>query len=117
MINVLLLTFTGVFFLIPLEILDNLNKIFKLPGLIFGGIKGVECVSNFFAYLKYKLTRLNKFQLRSLEYQRKVTALLFENLPFTFLVFAIKLKLLDCSELSEGKSSNTVNISLMSTLV
>lgn len=42
--NVLLLTFTGVFLVIPVELLDNLCKIFKLFGLIFGGPKGVQKV-------------------------------------------------------------------------
>lgn len=43
--------------------------------------------------------------------------LLFENLPFTALVFAIKIGWLNCTELSEGKSAITVNISLFSTLL
>lgn len=90
-VNILLLTFTGAFFLIPIEILDNLSKIFQLPGLVFGGTKGVRKVSDCFIHLKRSVTKLNAYQLSSLEEQRRVTALLFENLPFTILVFAIKM--------------------------
>ena len=35
--NILLLTFIGSFYLIPIELLDNFCKIFKLPGLLLGG--------------------------------------------------------------------------------
>jgi len=43
--------------------------------------------------------------------------MLFENLPFTLLVFAIKLRILNCTELADGKSSFTVNLSLASTML
>jgi len=61
LINVLLLTFTGAFFLVPLEILDNLGKIMRLPGLIFGGTKGVDKVNDFFTWLKHLLTNMNGY--------------------------------------------------------
>lgn len=41
--------------------------------------------------------------------------MLFENLPFTLLLFSMKLKFLRCHELTEGKSTATINISLVST--
>lgn len=113
----MLLTITGLLFIVPVEIIDNITKILKLPALLLGGSKGVQKVANCFTYLKNKLTGLNAYQLNCLEQQRKVTALLFENLPFTVLVFAIKINLLNCPELSSGKSSTTVNISLFSTLI
>jgi len=117
LINIALLTFAGCFLLVPLEVLDNLTKIFKLPGLLLGGTNGVLWVQDFFTAIKKWLTKLNAYQLASLEQQRKVTALLFENLPFTMLVFAIKVGLLQCHELSDGKSSVTVNIALASTFL
>lgn len=113
----MLLTFTGSFLVLPIEILDNLNKVLRLPGLMFGGTGGVQKVNNFITMIKQKFTGLNIYQLNSLEQQRKVTALLFENLPFTLLVFAIKVGFLNCPELSTGKSSMTINISLASTLL
>lgn len=97
--------------------MDNLGKVMRLPGLIFGGTKGVEKVNDFFLRVKGGLTKMNGYQLASLEQQRKVSAMLFENLPFTLLVFAIKFKVIDCHELAEGKSSVTVNIALASTML
>ena len=87
----MLLTFTGIFLVIPVELLDNLCKMFKLPGLLFGGPNGVDKVHQCFTMLKQKLTRLNTYQLNCLEQQRQMTALLFENLPYTLLIFAIKI--------------------------
>lgn len=98
----MLLTISGAVFLIPFELLDHLNKILKFFGLIFGGIKGKNFIEDFISYLKKKLSGFNRYQLDSLEHQRKVTALLFENLPFTFLVITIKMKILRCPELSDG---------------
>ena len=60
---------------------------------------------------------MNDYQLISLQQQNKVTALLFENLPYTLLIFIIKLQILYCHELSQGKSANAVNISLVMTMV
>lgn len=116
LVNVFFLTFLGALFIVPLEVLDNLSKFCKLPGLIFGGVKGAERVGNVFNHLKYQFTGLNAYQSNSLEQQRKVTALLFENLPYTLLVIAIKFEVLDCKELSDGSSSLTINIALTSTL-
>jgi hypothetical protein len=89
-VSMLMLTFVGAILFIPIELIDNLCKIAKLPGLLVGGTKGVECVDHCFVKIKSKLTGLNAYQLKSLEQQRVVTALLFENLPFTLLLFAIK---------------------------
>lgn len=116
LVNIMLLTFTGVFFVIPVEILDNLCKMFKLFGLLFGGATGVQKVQDCFTSLKQRLTRLNTYQLNCLEQQRKVTALLFENLPFTLLIFVIKLGLLNCPE-QAGGSAQAINISLGTTLL
>lgn len=66
-LNMLFLSFIGILFLIPIEILDNLVKIFKLPGLLIGGPNGVLKVENCFTYLKNKLTGLNNYQLTCLE--------------------------------------------------
>ena len=115
--NILILTFIGLVFIAPIEFCDNLCKMFKLPGLLCGGTKGVNKVQDCFNYIKSKFTGLNTYQLTCLEQQRKVTALLFENLPFTILIFAIKIRVLDCPELVTGKSSTTVNISLATTLL
>ena len=61
MISILILTIVGSLLLIPVEIIDNLSKLFKFFGLIFGGPKGVEKVGAFFTSLKQKLTGLNAF--------------------------------------------------------
>ena len=50
--NIMLLTFTGGLLVVPIEILDNLNKVFRLPGLILGGTRGVEKVNEFFTWSK-----------------------------------------------------------------
>lgn len=71
---------------------------------MFRGTKGVEMVDIFFIRIKKKLTGLNAYQLQSIEDQRKVFALLFENLPFTLLLISIEFSLLDCKELLEGKA-------------
>lgn len=43
--NIMLLTFTGGLLVVPIEILDNLTKVFRLPGLILAGTRGVEKVN------------------------------------------------------------------------
>lgn len=63
----MLLTFAGVFLVVPVEILDHLNKILKLPGLLVGGPNGVKKVDDCCTFIKQKLTRLNKYQLHCLE--------------------------------------------------
>ena len=116
LINIMLLTFAGILLVIPVEILDNLCKLFKLFGLAFGGKAGVQKVQDCFTYLKRKITRLNTYQLNCLEQQRKVSALLFENLPFTLLIFIIKFGFLHCPEQANG-SAQAINISLATTLL
>ena len=66
-VNITILTFIGLIFIAPIEILDNLCKMFKLPGLLLGGVKGVEKVQDCFSYIKSKLTGLNTYQLTCLE--------------------------------------------------
>lgn len=115
--NNLLLTFGGVFLLVPLEILDSLHKILTLPGLILGcGVGGVQFVDRCFERIKICMTGLNKYQLDSLDQQKKVTMLVFENAPFSIMLFSIKLGFLNCPELIVGKSATAVNISLGLTL-
>ena len=63
----MLLTFSGGFLVVPIEILDNLNKVFRLPGLLFGGTRGVSKVNDVFSLMKQKFTGLNIYQLNSLE--------------------------------------------------
>ena len=46
-----------------------------------------------------------------------MTVLLFENLPTTTLLVAIKLGYLSCDELVKGKSLQAVNISLATTVL
>lgn len=36
-----MLTFIGAFLIIPIELLDNLSKLLKLPAVLLGGAKGV----------------------------------------------------------------------------
>lgn len=115
--NTIMLTFLGAIFIIPLEILENVCKIAKLPAILLGGLKGVKLCDSCFFYLKNKITGLNEYQLASLEQQRKVTSLLFENFPFTTLLVSIKAGVLNCPELVGGKSSAVVNISLGSTVL
>lgn len=112
-VNIMILTFIGVFFTAPIEILDNLTKMFTLPGLLFGGATGVSKVQEFFTFIKQKLTRLNGYQLNCLEQQRKTTALLFENVPFTLLIFIVKIGYMDV----EALRSPTADISLYSSLL
>lgn len=92
--------------MIPLEILDNLCKFFMFFGLLLDmikkGSKGVERVENCFMYIKMKLTGLSTYELKSIEGQRKVFGLLFENLPFALLMVCIEFKILNCTELLEG---------------
>ena len=99
--------------LIPLEILDSLQKILTLPGLILGcGVRGVNAVNDCFERIKICMTGLNKYQLESLDQQKKVTMLVFENAPFSIMLFSIKLGFLNCPELVEGKSATAIDISL-----
>ena len=51
-IDISLMTFIGAFLLVPVEILDNMCKLFKLPGLLFGGSKGVQKVTDCFVSVK-----------------------------------------------------------------
>ena len=67
LVNIMILTFIGVLFTGPIEILDNLCKMFTLPGLLFGGANGVQKVQSCFMLIKQKLTRLNGYQLNCLE--------------------------------------------------
>lgn len=114
--NILLLTVLGATTTFLVEVIDNVAKIMKLPGLLLGGTRGAERVSDCFAFLKQKLTNLNGYQLKSLEEQRKVNALLFENLPSALLLFSIKIGLLDCPGLA-GANATAINISLATTLI
>lgn len=99
LMNFLTLTIIGAFLFVIIEVLDNLKNILKLVGLLFAGSKGVERVKNFFNIVKSKLTGLNTYQLNSIEQQRKVFALYFENVPYTILLVCIQFGLLDCEEL------------------
>ena len=52
--------------------------------------------------VKSTLTGLNEYQLKSIEKQRAVYALLFENLLFTMLITFIQIDWIKCPELKEG---------------
>lgn len=56
-----MLTFIGAILLLPIELLDNISKLFKFIGLILRGTKGVEKVDLFFLSIKSKLTGLNAY--------------------------------------------------------
>ena len=111
------MTFIGALLLIPIELLDNLRQLLIAPGLLIGGIKGHNRVNKLFTNLKIKITGLNAYQQDSIEQQRKVYGLLFENLPFTLLLVIISLGGLDCPVLVEGKNAITLIISLCTTLL
>ena len=61
------MTFMGVLRCVPIEILDNLSKIIKLPGLLFGGINGVKKVEKVFNNIKSSFTGLRPDQNELLE--------------------------------------------------
>lgn len=115
--NFLILTIVGSIMFVIIEVLDSLKNILKLFGLLFGGSKGVEKVKECFTNLKSKLTGLNAYQLNSIEQQRKVFALYFENVPYTILLVCIQFGLLDCEELRTGKARAAVVMALCLTLV
>jgi hypothetical protein len=111
-LNLLLLNFLGVLIMGLVEILDSLMKVNCVLAIILGGVRGFNCVENFFYGIKSKLLGLNRYQLESLEQQRKVTHLIFENLPFTILQILIFNGLIDCPELIQGKSLSILTFSL-----
>lgn len=117
LMNFLILTIIGSIMFVIIEVLDSLKNILKLFGLLFGGSKGVEKVKECFTNLKSKLTGLNAYQLNSIEQQRKVFALYFENVPYTILLVCIQFGLLDCEELRTGKARAAVVMALCLTLV
>lgn len=117
LLNMILLTFVGASVSILMELLDNACRIFKVFGLTFGGTKGVQRIDGYFIEMKARLTGLNAYQLHSIEEQRRVYSLVFENVPFTLLLMAIWLRLLDCDELLRGQAGKTVIASLIFSLI
>lgn len=59
--NYLILTFAGALLIVPLEILDNLQKIMKLPAIIVAGPAGVQKVDQCFFHMKHRLTKLTVY--------------------------------------------------------
>ena len=65
--------------------------------------KGKEPIKEFFMKCKMKLLGLNEYQLESIDEQRKISILLFENMPFLALLLLIKAGVIRCDVLNTEK--------------
>lgn len=104
--------------MIPLEIFDFLSKMLSIVDAIFQLFKpGEEPVKQFFENLKKELYGLNNYQLESIDAQRTVSIMLFENLPFTILLLMVKFNLLKCDVLNKDKYQKAVMTSFASSIL
>jgi hypothetical protein len=94
----LLLSVLGPLLFFFVEIIEQFKKLF----LIFG-ICSTNCrkqIDHGFDEVKSCLTGLNGFQLNSIEKQKKMTTLMFENFPMNVLHILILFKVIDIKELN-----------------
>lgn len=116
--NCMMLSFSGILLLLPLELIEIATKLTSVLDAIVGIFKpDLEPFQNFFKHLKMKLLGLNEYQLECIDEQRKISILLFENFPFTMLLMAVHYDLIRCDILAAKTYQSTVTVSFISTII